>query len=112
MSNSANVNLLRLLEPAVRPGGLSGPSKAPTEPIEQRSFESLLEEARSLNVTGNVAGAAEPDLLEGSQEKPPESPEPPESPAKKPAGLIGQLAQFDRIDNPSLRRLIAGESGE
>jgi hypothetical protein len=96
--NSTNVNLLRLLEPAVRPGGLSGASRAPAEPIEQRSFESLLDEARSIELPG--AGAAEPDLLEGSPEEPP---------AKKPAGLIGQLAQFDRIDNPSLRRLIAGE---
>ena len=41
------VDLLKLLEPVVRPGGLPGPkgAGAGSGPIETRSFESLLSEA-------------------------------------------------------------------
>jgi Ca-activated chloride channel family protein len=48
------VDLLRLLEPAVRPGGgLSSPAM-PRQPIESRSFDSLKLESRTKYNLGNV----------------------------------------------------------
>ena len=102
--DSAAFNLLRLLEPAVRPGNLPASAKPANTPIEQRSFESLLEEAQSLN----VPSPAEPALADLT-EMPAEGGEPA---VKIPAGPLAQLGQIDRIDNPSLRRLISGERGE
>jgi hypothetical protein len=99
LGKTTPLNLLRLLEPAVRPGGLAGPGKTPREPIEQRSFESLLEEA----------GEPEPDdtTEKDGMDEAMASAQP-----KKSQGLLGQLAQFDRIENPSLRRLIAGQEDQ
>lgn len=54
--------LLAMLEPTVRPAGVPGPAGSRGTdsklPIEQRSFESLLEEARKTEPMG-VAGKAE-----------------------------------------------------
>ena len=90
------VDLLRMLEPVVRPCGLSGPTKAgsPKQPIEVRSFDSLLEEARA---------ADEPrhDEASGSAQT---------GPAK--ANPLAELARMDRIENPSLRLLIGGEGAK
>lgn len=81
-----------MLEPAVRPDGLSPPKVPRHVPIESRSFESLLEEARQMNDT----------LTQDNQTTAPPATETP--PLK--AGLIGQLAQIDQVHNSSLRTLI------
>ena len=77
-------DLLRMLEPLVRPGAghLPGP-KAAREPFETRSFDSLLAEARG------------PDEGSGSAAKTLES------------GALEALARVDRIENASLRVLVA-----
>jgi len=81
--------LLRMLEPAVRPvptgGGAPAASKAP---FEQQSFESLLAAAEADG--GGPADAAEPNR-----------PPPPPSP----------LSGLNRIENASLRELIAERAG-
>lgn len=88
--------LLRMLEPAVRPGGLPGPVRQPTVPIEARSFDSLLEEARQTGAGQQQAdeGAAPSPVAEAAGPAPP-----------KP---MAELAQVDRIENASLRRLVGG----
>jgi len=89
-------NLLRMLEPAVRPGNLPGPVLPPSaarEPIETQSFESLLEEARQVNLT-EVADLDESDVSAESRVN------------KTVTGLLGPLAQIDAVENASLRELI------
>ncbi len=90
--------LLRMLEPAVRPTGLPGPAKQPKAPFESRSFESLLDEAKQMNASENQATPATADqdqIADGT-------------PAQKSAraGLIAPLTQLDRIENSTLRGLI------
>ena len=81
--------LLRMLEPAVRPGNLPAPARVPTLPVEQRDFESLLQEAAA----AGEAGAAE-------------------SVTEVAAGPLAALADVGRIENPSLRELLsARDSG-
>ncbi len=84
--------LLRMLEPAVRPAGLPGPAKQPHTPIESRSFESLLDEAKQIN-------AVQDQAADDTQSAPP-----PQQTLR--TGLIAQLAQLDRIENGTLRGLI------
>ena len=94
MGNEAE--LLRMLEPAVRPGGLPGPLQKPSVPIESRSFESLLDEARQ------DSKASQP-----GRETPADQPA---SADAKQNGMISQLAQVEKIENSSLRGLIEGNS--
>ena len=86
-----------MLEPAVRPGGLPGPTQQPHVPIESRNFESLLDEARSMNIDSQQARDATAQST-GSQI------------AAGKVGLMGQLASVDRIENSSLRHLLKGAS--
>jgi hypothetical protein len=51
------VDLLKLLEPAVRPAGLAGPTAKPSTAIENRSFESMLDEAQAQPIGGQAGGA-------------------------------------------------------
>lgn len=93
-------NLLRMLEPAVRPGSASGPTARPTAPIESRAFESLLEEARASAAREETqAGDA------GSAERGPAS----DGSGSGAHAPMRQLAQLDRIENPGVFRLIGGE---
>ncbi|MEX0655199.1 MAG: hypothetical protein WD534_13185 [Phycisphaeraceae bacterium] len=83
--------LLRMLEPAVRPvaapEGRSAPQ--PTDvPIEQRSFESLLSEARG----GGAMGADEELSVPAAK--------------AEPVNLLGPLSQVGAIENTSLRALV------
>lgn len=91
-----NAFLLRMLEPAVRPdarsGALAGLQRHsgtgdPSLPIEQRSFDSLLSEAQ-----------AQPMVSAGEQASAPAPVEP---------APLASLSQFDRIENDSLRQVIA-----
>lgn len=88
----SGVDLLRLLEPATRPAGTPARASCPTAPIESRSFESLLEQARE---TATRETDGEPE----TQAAPP---------ASKTAGPLSDLARVDRIENGSLRQLIGG----
>ena len=81
-----------MLEPAVRPDGVSFPTPQRNVPIESRSFDSLLEEARQMNAT--------PTRDSQTTASPTDA-----QPLLK-AGLIGQLAQIDQVHNSSLRALI------
>ena len=103
MSQSAN--LLRLLEPTVRPVGPSDPGKAGPAgkaataaggvgqaPFEHQDFETLLASTRQ-----NLA-----DPGTQSAEAPSETPDPNQS-----AGPLDLLADIGRIENPGLREMIA-----
>jgi hypothetical protein len=82
-------DLLRMLEPVVRPGGLPQASRAKAPPIEGRDFESLLAEAAAERT-------AEPDETDATSR----------SAAKSPDPLQG-LTGVDRIENATLRALIS-----
>ncbi len=93
MSNEAD--LLRMLEPAVRPGGLPGPVQRHRVPFESRSFESLLEEAQKVSdddPPDNQAGNTPTAMVASSH---------PDH-----AGLMRQLSHVGRIENGSLLGLI------
>lgn len=97
-------DLLRMLEPPVRPGNLA-PPRQPQLPLEQRDFESLLEEARrlGLQVAQVLAMAAASDPSAVSQKS-----GDPQSSAAASAGTrpLDPLAALDRIENPAVRQLV------
>ncbi|MCX5661144.1 MAG: hypothetical protein NTW19_15770 [Planctomycetota bacterium] len=101
---SDGASLLRMLEPAVRPGGSTGPTAKPSTPFESRPFESLLEEAQSL-AAKSAPGMGPGTGKEAGADVNPEA-------GLKPAGHapLQQLAQLDRIENPALLKLISGEA--
>ena len=85
------VELLRMLEPAVRPTGAPSRTAAPARPIEQLEFDALLRRA------GNHADAAPPDD---------ELSEP------KTVGLLRHLGQFGNIASASLRNTLEHANAE
>jgi len=92
--------LLRMLEPAVRPGGLPGPGRPGRVPIESRDFDSLLQEAQQMNAQQEGIADEQEGSAEGVQE----------SVKETHGGLIGRLGQVGLIENESLRSLIEGHS--
>ena len=113
-------DLLRMLEPVVRPDGVSGSGQPPyrtdrDQPIEGRSFESILDEARQL---GDVQ---QPDASEKLA--------PTEAPVTENLKLgrgemkdlnatntaqtppFNPLTGIDRVENDSLRRLMGNRNG-
>jgi hypothetical protein len=76
------IELLRRLEPAVRPGNLPAPHREAAQPFESRSFESILDEARAMS---------DDDIEQDN--------------VAKPTG--GLLSGLDRIENASLHELMA-----
>lgn len=93
MSGSNAANLLRLLEPAVRPGNLPRSAQPTSTPIETRSFDSILEEAQHL---GEAPGATPASESEGASAAP-----------KKQAGPLAGLGNIDCVENAGLRDLLA-----
>ena len=91
---SKEVDLLRMLEPAVRPVG--APVRAPSLPIESESFESLLARAHAMNVAGPESAP------------PPADPGEDEAQAPKRPGCLDRLGALDHVANGSLRALLAG----
>lgn len=92
MSGSNAANLLRLLEPAVRPGNIPRTAQPTSTPIETRSFDSILEEAQTMNSeTGN-------EKADGVDEgvAPP-----------KPASPLAGLGHIDCVENAGLRDMLA-----
>jgi len=91
--------LLRMLEPAVRPDARSGSVSAltrragsgdPTAPLEQRSFDALLSEAQEIPATNDAEQTSGDDAAPTAALSP-----------------LAALAQFDHIENDSLRRVLA-----
>jgi len=95
---ASGVELLRMLEPAVRPGQVPSAARPVSQPIESRPFDQLLDEAQEITsaepidpeVAGNVEVTTQPtrDLL--------------------------PLGRVELIENASLRQLMAqtGEPGQ
>lgn len=82
--------LLRMLEPVVRPDGIAGRGRAPSQPFESQSFEAMLAEAHKQEETSSPQMA---QTLNQSAE-----------PAR---AWCARLGQIDQIENPTLRNLIA-----
>jgi|GEM_PF-1131609 len=105
---SSSANLLRLLEPSVRPAGvpagtgsLLGPAAAPTP---ERSFEALLAEK-----TASVQSAA-PRASDSAAQISPGTPLAGASPAAEVepvAAPLAALSGIDRVENPALRSLLS-----
>jgi hypothetical protein len=81
-----------MLEPVVRPDGGAGGSRLPTSPIEQVSFEALLENARALDGATATEGSTAPS------EQATKSPVQP--------GPLDELMRLDRVTNVSMRVLM------
>jgi hypothetical protein len=81
---TSSADLLRMLEPAVRPVSAPGAAsaRAGAAPLEQRSFESLLAAAAAPGSAGSAAAAPR-------------------------ATPLAPLAGIDHIENGSLRSLVA-----
>ena len=87
------VQLLRLLEPVVRPDGRIGQVRAAKDtalPIEARSFDSLLQEVRTMATDG----IDQPQHGEATLADP---------------GLLKPLGRVEKIENASLLRIVAGD---
>ena len=84
--------LLRMLEPAIRPGPATDAARQPSLPLEQQSFESLLAQRLAADDKGQAGetSAASPSPV---------------------AGPLGQLARVDQIENASLMKLISQQRG-
>ncbi len=88
--------LLRMLEPTVRPVPTVSHTRGPARPIEDRGFEELLNEARE----NRPAAASQAASMDSPTDSLTPAPAPPPAP-----GLFTQ--GFDRIDNVSLRQMLA-----
>jgi hypothetical protein len=98
------VDLLRLLEPAVRPAGLPARADPGRPALEARSFESLLDEAK---------GLTRADLLELVGPAPGD--EAPQA-SEKDRGVsdtcqANPLRHLEACDNASVRRLLERRTG-
>ncbi len=88
--------LLKMLEPAIRPGGLGGVERPPNRPLEQQSFEELLSQRMTPEAeTDDTPGRSSQDAAADASTK---------------QGPLGQLARVDQIENASLRDLIARQA--
>jgi hypothetical protein len=87
-------DLLRMLEPAVRPVG-PGRCTTPRQPVESQSFESLLQEAKQ---TDAEAGPADADTNADAAVK---------SDSPRGPGPLSELSRLDAIENSALRQLLA-----
>ncbi len=86
-----SVDLLRMLEPTVRPTGQAPSRTAETLPLEARSFESLLEEARSATEPEPISEVQATDQTKATKSNP-----------------LAALGGLDRIENESLLRMVNG----
>lgn len=109
---SSSANLLRLLEPSVRPAGvpagtgsLLGPAAAPAP---ERSFEALL--AEKTGAVQSVAQTTPPPALDSSAQISPGTPFAGASSAAEvepaAAAPLAALSGIDRVENPALRSLL------
>jgi len=106
LSTQTPTNLLRLLEPAVRPDGVAGraPGAAPPQQtVEGQDFATLLQQAQGTGSTQPNAAADDTDQTAQANQ--------PADRANQPTGRTNPLAQLSGIDNPSVLR-IAGRMGQ
>jgi hypothetical protein len=95
MSNSAD--LLRMLEPVVRPVGAPAPGRSTQRlPLEEKSFEALLAEAQQQDTIGD----ADEQGVDESEARRPKT------------NLLSPLSALDAIDNASLRALVGRDSNQ
>ena len=87
--------LLRMLNPVVRPIDMPGAVGKPTLPIESESFDALLERAHQMNATEAVQGPNSEDMDVDRVTDPVRS------------GLLSRLGALDQVANDSLRDLLA-----
>jgi hypothetical protein len=102
---TSSADLLRMLEPAVRPVSVPGAENARpgSVPLEQRSFESLLSDAAGAKASGTSGASGGAGASGGSAGAAQLSPQPaPQHP----------LAGIDRIENSALRDLIAARGSK
>lgn len=92
-------DLLRLLMPAVSPVPTRDAPRPGAQPIESRSFESLLEEANRVEVQPPAGEAPKTEASPGRDSQPPAH--------RALAGLSG----IESIQNASLRRIVADATG-
>lgn len=100
---TSGADLLRMLEPAVRPVGAPAPSTRPAAPLEEQSFESLLAEVRQLGTSDGSAQQGVDAAADGAALQ--------DEAARPKANLLGPLSATDAIDNASLRSLVARGAG-
>jgi len=84
---SSPLELLRMLEPVVRPGSPGSSSREPVPPIEARNFEALLKDVR----VDDAPVDKNENVEQGHTD------------------LLALLGGVDRVANSGLRGLIAGE---
>ena len=105
------MELLRMLEPAVRPtGGKVGGSARSVTPFEQRDFQSLLSEARQTMDRGEPtvnAADATSSTDPGEQMDEAGDAEAAKTGEASPPSPLNALRSLDSIENTSLRQLIA-----
>lgn len=86
------IDLLRLLEPTVRPGNVPGVSRGPVAPFEFRSFESLLDEAQRQPAE---SASSEVQSVQSAETAPPQQ------------SMLQRLAGPGAVQNAALRDLLA-----
>ena len=108
------MDMLRMLEPLVRPDG-RGPvsaasrqrtdGQAPAQPVEQASFEQLLDRLRA---TGEAEGAedSDPGPAAPADEPARGESEPMSTEAFTSSPFLDGLGRVDRIDNPTLLAML------
>ena len=97
-------DLLRMLEPAVRPDGVNPPRRTqPSQPIEQQGFQQLLDEAKLMmqQPQQQVEQQSQIQAQDNNITK---------QAAAEQFNPIDHLASVGRIENDSLRMLI-GKTG-
>ena len=96
---SKSVDLLKMLEPVVRPGA-TAPARGPiATPIESRSFDSILADAQSMAQQSSELAAAGPDTALSSVTD--------ANHQSAPAAPLRSLADVNQIENAALRNLLA-----
>ena len=94
-----STQLLRMLEPALRPAAPRPTGVTPTQqgqqPFESKSFDALLAEAKQMVDVSDLERVTATTATQA-----------PDSPAETTPSLR-PLASIDRIDNPSLRDMVA-----
>lgn len=98
-----SLDLLRMLEPTVRPDGVTG-SKAtgPRPPIESESFERLLQEAQAMQ---------EDTMVQQREESPMRAESVASSSQAMEGRLLPGLTGFEQVENASLRELLERGGG-
>jgi len=109
---TSNANLLRLLEPAVRPGGspnLATPPAVGEAPFEAQDFDALLASARTQNPQDTaVQETSSPALTPTDTATTTDVAT--AAAAVQPARILNALSGVANIENPGLREMLAARA--